>query len=465
MPSTERVRELIAGGESATVEFKETFGNEAIETVGAFSNTHGGTVLIGVADQGRTIGCSVSDETLREWANRIGQVSEPRVIPTLSRVTIDGEVIVVIQVPQYPMRPVAIRGRYYQRIDRSNVVMTISEIAELHLRTRGTSWDLQPAVGIARADLDEAAIRDYVRRANEVGRRRIRVNETVEEILEKLSLTVHGVPTWAALLLFGANPQRQLSQASVHCGVFRGGQRIVDDLMIAGRLPDQVEEAMDFVRRSTPVRFEMTGDATRIQTWQYPLVAIREAVVNAICHRDYTVPSHVEIRIHEDRLEVWSPGGLPLGISLLDLQRPHSSVLRNLGIATVFYDLELVEKWGSGVERMQEACEESGVPPPAFSEDQGLLVVFHSSFTSPEQLRELGLNERQIGIVDVLRQQTSITNTDIQKTFGVSKRQATEDLAALEKQRIIERKGKTGRGTRYVLKGAEGAGKGQERGS
>jgi predicted HTH transcriptional regulator len=109
---------------------------------------------------------------------------------------------------------------------------------------------------------------------------------------------------------------------------------------------------------------------------------------------------------------------------------------------------------------MQEACGEVGVPPPAFGEDQGLLVVFRSSFTSPEDLRELGLTERQIGIVNALREQTSITNTDVQKKFGVSKRQATEDLAALEEQRIVERKGKTGRGTRYVLKGAV---KGQSR--
>jgi len=110
---------------------------------------------------------------------------------------------------------------------------------------------------------------------------------------------------------------------------------------------------------------------------------------------------------------------------------------------------------------MQEACREAGMPPPAFSEDQGLLVTFRSTVTDPETLRAMGLNERQIGIVHAVREQTSITNSDVQKKFGVSKRQATEDLAALEGRQIIERKGTTGRGTRYVLKGAEGAVKGQ----
>jgi len=311
MPTSEEVRGLMAAGESMTVEFKESFGKEAIETVGAFSNTRGGTVLIGVTDQGLVVGCTPSGETLREWANRIGQNSEPRVIPTLSKVDVDGAAIVAIEVQQYPMRPVAIQRRDYRRVDRSNIPMTAGEIAELHLRSRGMSWDLQPAFGATFVDLDEAAIREYIRRANEVGRRRIRDLETIEEVLEKLSLAAGEMPTWAAVLLFGKSPQQHLSQASVHCGVFRNDLNIIDDLMIAGRLPDQIEDTMDFIRRSTPVRFEMTGDATRAQTWQYPLIAIREAVVNAICHRDYSIQSHTEIRIHEDRLEVWSPGAPP----------------------------------------------------------------------------------------------------------------------------------------------------------
>ena len=289
MPTPEELRRLMAGGESTTVEFKERFGNEAIETVGAFSNTRGGTVLIGVNDQGRAVGCTLSDESLREWANRIAQSSEPRIIPALSSINVGGSVIVVIEVQRHPMRPVAIRGRYYRRVDRSNVVLTVGEIAELHLLTRGTSWDLQPAIGPTFTDLDETAIRQYIRRANEVGRRRVRDHETMEEILEKLSLAVNDAPTRAAVLLFGVSPQRLLPQASVHCGVFRGGQQIIDDLMIPGRLPDQVDDAMDFIRRNTRVQFEISGDATRSQTWEYPLVALREAVVNAIA--TVTTPS------------------------------------------------------------------------------------------------------------------------------------------------------------------------------
>ncbi|NLX48604.1 MAG: hypothetical protein GXY82_01765 [Methanospirillum sp.] len=192
-----------------------------------------------------------------------------------------------------------------------------------------------------------------------------------------------------------------------------------------------------------------------------PLIALREAVVNAICHRECPIPSHVEIRIHEDRLEFWSPGRLPHGIGLQDLLHSHSSVLRNLGISTVLYDLELVERWGSGIQRMREACEEARVPAPAFSEDRGFLVTFRADQFNLEYLRSQDLNDRQIGIVLTVRDKGQITNSDIQKAFGVSKRQASDDLAILESRHLIERRGTTGRGTHYVLKGAERAVKGQ----
>ena len=109
--------------------------------------------------------------------------------------------------------------------------------------------------------------------------------------------------------------------------------------MIEGTIMEQVDEAMDFIRKNINVRFVMTGKPEREQIWEYPLEALREAVINAVCHRDYTAPSNTEVRIYDDRLIVWSPGGLPFGITIEDLYKSHSSVLRNKGIGEVFYDI------------------------------------------------------------------------------------------------------------------------------
>jgi len=113
--------------------------------------------------------------------------------------------------------------------------------------------------------------------------------------------------------------------------------------MIEGTVIEQVDETMDFIRKNINVRFVMTGKPAREEIWDYPLEALREAVINAVCHRDYTISSNTEVRIYDDKLIVWSPGGLPFGITLDDLYKPHSSVLRNKGIGGVFYDMGWIE--------------------------------------------------------------------------------------------------------------------------
>ncbi|GFO97173.1 ATP-dependent DNA helicase [groundwater metagenome] len=109
-----------------------------------------------------------------------------------------------------------------------------------------------------------------------------------------------------------------------------------------------------------------TGKPEREQIWEYPLEALREALINAVCHRDYTILSHIEIRIFDDRVVIWSPGRLPFGITLEELHKPHSSALRNKGLAEVFFDTELIEQWGNGIEKMQTHCLNAGLPEPIF---------------------------------------------------------------------------------------------------
>ncbi len=143
----------------------------------------------------------------------------------------------------------------------------------------------------------------------------------------------------------------------------------------------------------------MTGKPARDQVWDYPLEALREALINAVCHRDYIILSNIEIRIYDDKLVVWSPGGLPFGITLEELYKPHSSTLRNKGLAEVFYDTELIEQWGSGIEKMRKYCLDAGLLEPTFEEYQGFQVVFRKDIYDEEYLHDLNLNERQIKAV------------------------------------------------------------------
>jgi len=448
----DKLLDLIKKGESANIEFKEKFDKETIETASAFANTKGGLIFIGITDDGKLKGFNIGRDTIKNMANKISQSTDPRVIPEIEKSEIEGKDVVIIRIKEFPIKPVSVKGRCFRRVGTSNRMMTPQEIGQMHFNSTDMSWDKLPARDAVIEDIDLQKVKRYIEKANETGRRKIEGNENPLQVLEKLRLIKDGEPTWAAVLLFGKDTKLFLSQAAIHCGRFKEETIVIDDRMIKGAIIEQVDEAMEFIRKNINVRFVMTGKPARGQIWDYPLEALREAVINAVCHRDYTIPSNTEVRIYDDELIVWSPGGLPFGITIEDLYKPHSSVLRNKGIGEIFYDIGWIEQWGSGIDKMRMACINAGLPEPRFEEQQGFRVLFKKDIYTEEYLRNLGLNERQVKAVIYVKEKGKITNKEYQEICGIKKRQATDDLKILEDKGVFERVGKTGRGTYYILK-------------
>ncbi|HCG76442.1 MAG: transcriptional regulator [bacterium (Candidatus Ratteibacteria) CG_4_10_14_3_um_filter_41_18] len=445
------IRQLIKGGESEKVEFKERFDKETIETAVAFANTKGGIILIGVSDKSRIKGTQIGKDTLNDWANQISQSTEPRVIPEIEVSEIDDKSVVIIRIKEFPIKPVSVKGKYFRRVGNSNRIMPMQEIAQMHFHSAGMSWDKLAARDVTIEEIDVEKVKRYIKKANETGRRKVGDDEKPLQVLEKLELRKEGRPTWAATLLFHERPQRFLSQAVIHCGRFKEETMVIDDRMIEGTIIEQVDEAMDFIRKNINVRFVITGKPEREQIWDYPLEALREAVINAVCHRDYTIPSNTEVRIYDDKLIVWSPGGLPFGITIADLYEPHSSVLRNKGIGGIFYDMGWIEQWGSGIDKMRKACMKAGLPEPQFEEYQGFRVIFRKDIYTEEYLRDLGLNERQMKAVMYVKEKGKITNKEYREITGLSDEGARIDLGELTEKRVLQLRGK-GRNAHYVLK-------------
>jgi ATP-dependent DNA helicase RecG len=157
------------------------------------------------------------------------------------------------------------------------------------------------------------------------------------------------------------------------------------------------------------------------------------------------------VRIYDNELIVWNPGGLPLGLTVEDLYKPHPSILRNKGIGGIFYDMGLIEQWGSGIEKMRKACEKAGIPEPKFEVNQGFRMIFRKDIYTEEYLPKLGLNQRQIKAVVFVKEKGKITNKEYQQLTNVSKPMATIDLKSLVDKRILVKLGVTGRGTGYVI--------------
>lgn len=447
------LRKLIKGGETETVEFKAPFDKETLETSVAFANTKGGVILIGVSDKGEINGIQIGKETLKDWANQISQSTEPRIIPEIEIEEIDRKRIAVICIKEFPIKPVSIKGRCFRRVKNSNRVMQPHEIAEMHFQSTGMSWDKLSIANASLDNIDIERIKKYIESTRDTGRRKIGSAEKPLQVLEKLELIKDRKPTWAAILLFHKRPQRYLSQAMIHCGKFKEETMVIDDRMIEGTIIEQIEEAMDFIRKNINVRFVMTGKPVREEVWDYPLEALREAVINAVCHRDYTAPSNTEVRIYDDKLIIWNPGGLPLGLTVEDLYKPHPSVLRNKGVGGIFYDMGLIEQWGSGIDKMRTACQKVGIPEPKFEEHQGLRVIFRKDIYTEEYLQKIGLNERQIKAVMYVKQKGGVTNREYREMFNIKNRMALIDLSDLCNKRILTRVGKTGRATEYILIG------------
>lgn len=233
---------------------------------------------------------------------------------------------------------------------------------------------------------------------------------------------------------------------------------------ITGNLFKQVDDLVQALRHLLEVRLEVPvagerADLERLQrreVWEYPLDALREAIINALIHRDYAQIGDIQVRVSENSLDIWSPGGLPDGVSVEDLHRPgHVSRPRNPLLAQVFYYAGLVEQWGTGTTRMITACRAAGLPDPGFWEEAGgVRVVLRKERFTRERLEAEGLNHRQVQAMLELRGSGTITNQAYQRLTGASKPTATRDLDNLVKRGLIKRVGETGRGTRYQLKGS-----------
>jgi len=260
----------------------------------------------------------------------------------------------------------------------------------------------------------------------------------------------------AGVLLFGKRPHRLFPRAQVRIGLFRGTQ-ILGSHDYQGTLWEQLEGAMQRFRQVLKARYEIkVEEATleglqRKEVWEYPLDALREAVVNALVHRDDTHPADIQIRLEEDGLQVWSPGELPPPLKPEDLRGPHCSVPRNPLLAQAFHFAGLIKRWGTGTTRIIELSRSHGLPEPEFQNQQGgFLVMFAKSPLHAGASPGNGAERTADQSGAVCEGAGCIADKEYQQLTGVSKRTASGELSELTGKGIFTKIGcQHGRGTVY----------------
>ncbi len=344
----------LLAGESQTLEFKTSFDKAMVESLVAFANAQGGTVLIGVSDAGEVRGTTLGKESLNEWLVHIKAATSPSIIPDLQVHQLDGKTIVAIVVAEFPVKPVSTKGRYYKRVANTNQALNPSQIADIYMQTLQLSWDAYPAHGVTLQHLSAAKIKRFIQQVNEGGRFALEAS-TPLQALEKLNYIKNGQPTWAAMLLFAEEPLRH----HVHIGRFKMADMIIDDRQFTDTLFEVVEQTMKFIVSHISVAFEFDGSIHRKERFAYPLPALREALLNAVVHRDYTDGSDIQIKIFDRQITIFNPGAFYGGLTVADIQADnYRSSLRNKLVAEAFYLTTAIEKYGSGFIRIRKALRE-----------------------------------------------------------------------------------------------------------
>jgi ATP-dependent DNA helicase RecG len=439
--------------EQQNIEYKQSWRDEYMKTIVAFANSQGGSIYIGKSDTGEVVGVEDHVWLLENLPNKIRDLIG--ILPQVNRIEESGMYYVEISTSPYSV-PISYRGIYFIRIGSTTQELRGNALTEFLLRKSGKTWDDIIEAGAKIEDIDTKSFDYFLKVSKESGRLLDKEGASMSELLEKLRLIEDGKPKRAAIILLGKDPGRFYPNLAVKIGRFRNsdGELLFQEIIEGNTMTllKTIPEILNKKFFTKPIHFE---GLQRIEKGEYPIGALREMILNALVHRDY-MGSTVQIRMYDNRFTIWNEGLLPQGLTLESLKHHHPSRPRNPIIADICFKAGYIDAWGRGTLKIINSCREAELPEPEIKEQHGGIAVtlFKDIYTN-EHLQKLGLNDRQIKAVLVIKEKGDISNTEFQKLTNVSKATATRDLTEMvEKFEILNKTGKTGIGTRYVLKGS-----------
>ncbi len=277
------------------------------------------------------------------------------------------------------------------------------------------------------------------------------LNENNENVLENLKLLEKSVLKRAAVLLFHPDPEKFVTGAFIKIGYFQTDTELIFQDEVHGNLFEQVEKTTEILFTKYIKAIISYEGIHRIETYEYPKEAIREALLNAIAHKDYAYAFPIQISVYNDKLMIWNEGRLPENWTVEKLLQKHSSKPRNPEIANAFFRAGYIEAWGRGTIKIAEQCQKHGLPTPEFkSEESDFWVTFKKDIFNERDLENLNLNERQIKAVLYVKEKGKISNKEYQILNNVLHKTAYRDLEKLVEKTIFIKKGEK-KGSYYIL--------------
>lgn len=450
---------VLSSGESEQIEFITAA--TALQLIGkavcGFLNARGGTLVVGVDDRGKVLGVEGAIERSQAIQSHLIEKVAPKALWSVSAEDLDGKTLIVVDVPQGTETPYIYDDTIYVRLGATVRKASGPKITELIERrhTQPVRWERLPALGLEVTDLDAEEI---LRTAEEGARTRgyrFRDVKSASAVLEDLNLCRGGIPLNSAVVLFGKNPARHYAQLRVRLARFKGEQGISfqNSRVLEGNAFFLIDQIESFFRQHVEVASELPkAGLRRTDAPAYPFPALREAMMNALVHRDYSAfDGGISISIYDDRIEIWNSGGLPEGMTLKELKEERVSRPRNPDIAHVFWLRELIERYGIGTGLIIEECRRAGLPEPEWRlGGSGVTLTIRSRRPAGLPMPD-DLSSRQIDFLTNTGTGSQVSISEYARRFAkdVSTRQARTDLAQLTAAGYLRRQGR-GPSTVYI---------------
>ena len=443
--------------EKQNIEWKAIWKDDYLAWLCGFANAQGGRLYIGMNDNGDVIGLKNTHKLLEDLPNKIRDAMG--IIVNINLLQKDGKDYIEVEVPPYPIA-ISCKGNYYYRSGSTNQKLTGPELENFILRRRGVTWDNMPLPTFHFDDVDDGVVKRFKQWAAKKGRIGKDVLDEPKDILmEKLHLTNAGYLTNAAMLLFSNDPEKWQLGAYTKIGYFESDADLLYQDEIHGSLLDQIDRIVELVYLKY-MKAKITYEGMqRIERYFIPEAALREALLNALCHSNHSLGIPVQISVYEDRLYIANSGCLPENWTIDNLMTKHASKPFNPNIAHVFYLAGFIESWGRGIEKICAACQEDGIPLPEYTINPGDIMI---KFTAPEdrivgsptskvgeQVGEKAgetISEVELQILSLLREDPAYTYAAIAEKAKLSQKTIYMKVKALKEKGILERVGSDTKG-------------------
>lgn len=443
--------------EMQNIEWKAKWKDDYLEWICGFANAQGGKIYIGCNDDGEVIGLSNTRKLLEDIPNKIRNAMS--IVVDVNLLMQDGKEYIEVVVPQYPVA-ISCKGVYYYRSGSTMQTLSGPELESFILRKRGAAWDNMPLPGFTIDDIDDSLVEKFKKLAAKKGRiDKSVLEESKADLMEKLRLTNAGYYTNAAMLLFSKDPDKWQLGAYTKIGYFETDADLLYQDEIHGSLLEQIDEIMKVLYlKFMKAKISYEG-IQRIERYFVADEALREALLNALCHKQYESCTPIQISVYDDRLYIANCGKLPENWTVSNLMSKHASKPYNPSIANVFYLAGFIESWGRGIEKICQACDEDGSPRPEYTINPGdIMIKFTASADRIIRIGSQGVTakvtakvtikvtDKEIEVLDLIREDPGYSMDEIAKRLSVSRKTVAARIRSLKEKGILERIGATKNG-------------------